>query len=139
MTASLTPPRARSFRAQRDFGLLVGGILAALGGWWVYREKFPALRPGFVAVGALLVLLGAVWPRALVYPYRAWMGIAEGLSKIVTAIVLALVFFLIVTPIGVFKRLRGWDPLERRAPRRDSYWRPYDARRRDPKHFEKMF
>jgi len=139
MPDSPTRPRARSFRAQRDFGLLVGAILAVLGGWWIYREKFAPVRPWFLGVGVVLVVLGAVWPRALVGPYKAWMGLAEGLSKVVTTLVLSIVFFFIVTPIGVFKRLRGWDPLERRAPRRDSYWKPYDPRQHDPKHFEKMY
>jgi hypothetical protein len=139
MADSTTRPRARSFRAQREFGLLVGGIFAALGAWWFYRAKFPAVRPWFVGVGLVLVVLGLVAPRLLAGPYRAWMGLAEGLSKVVTTLVLAIVFFLIVTPIGVFKRLTGWDPLERRAPRRASYWKPYDARQHDPKHFEKMY
>jgi hypothetical protein len=131
----------RSFSAQRSFGLWVGAILAAFGAWWVYREKYPAVRPAFLAIGALLVLLGALWPRALVLPYRAWMALAEQLSKVVTALVLAFVYFLVVTPIGVFKRLRGWDPLERRAAPAAgaSFWRPYPERQHDPKHFDRMF
>lgn len=139
MPDSPSRPRARSFRAQREFGLLVGAILAAFGVWWTYREKFAAVRPWFLGVGGLLILLGAAWPRSLVVPYRGWMGLAEVLSKIVTTLVLGVVFFFIVTPIGLFKRMTGWDPLERRAPRRASYWKPYDARQHDPKHFEKMF
>ncbi len=133
------PRRVPSYRAQRDFGLLVGGILVAFAAWWIHRGKFPAARPWTLGVGAVLVVLGVAWPRALVVPYRAWMGLAEGLSKVVTTLVLSLVFFLVVTPIGVVKRLTGWDPLERRAPGRDSYWLPYEARQHDPRHFEKMF
>ena len=55
--------------------------------------------------------------------------------------VLPLVFFLVVTPIGVFKRLRGWDPLERRSGRTAgaSYWRPYTGRQLDPRHFDRMY
>jgi hypothetical protein len=139
MPETPTRHRARSFRAQREFGLLVGAVMAGLGGWWVHREKFAAVRPWFLGVGLALIVLGAVAPRLLAGPYRAWMGLAEALSKVVTTLVLAIVFFLIVTPIGVFKRLTGWDPLERRAPRRASYWKPYDARQHDPKHFEKMY
>ena len=67
------------------------------------------------------------------------MRLADGLSFVSTRIVLGLVFFLAVTPIGVVKRFTGWDPLGRRRSRRDSYWVAYSERQHDPKHFEKMF
>lgn len=128
-----------SFRAQREFGLVVGGVLILLSGWWLYRNKFlPVVRITF-PLGALLILLGLLWPRALVLPNKVWMLLAEGLSFVTTRIILALVFFLVVTPIGVVKRLMGWDPLGRRGARSTSYWKPYSERQRDPRHYEKMF
>lgn len=137
------PSRPHSYRAEREFGLWVGAILAGLGGWWTYREKFAAARPWFVGIGVLLVVLGALWPRALVHPLRAWMGLAERISRVVTALVLAIVFFLIVTPIGLWKRFRGWDPLERRqVGAREagaSFWHPYPERQHDPQHFDRMY
>lgn len=141
MTTAHFTARAPSYRPQRSFGLWVGGILAALGAWWIYREKYPHVRPWFLAVGALLVALGALWPRSLVLPFKGWMGFAEQLAKIVTTLILALVYFLVVTPIGLFKRLRGWDPLERRSiPEPGStFWRPYTESQHNPKHFDRMF
>lgn len=139
MVPPSTPPRTRSFRAEREFGLLVGAILALLGGWWIYRGKFAALAAGFVAVGSLLVAFGALRPRLLALPHRLWMALAEQLSRIVTFVILSLVYYLVVTPIGVVKRAIGWDPLGRRAAPAASYWQPYAARQRDPKHYEKMF
>jgi hypothetical protein len=140
MTAS-PPPAVRLHRAEREFGLLVGAILAALGAWWTWREKFESVRVGFLAVGVLLVVLGAIAPRWLALPYRGWMRLAELLARVVTTLVLAFVYFLVLTPIGVFKRLRGWDPLERRlAPAAGaSFWRPYSGRQGDPKHFDRMY
>ncbi len=128
-----------SLRAEREFGLIVGGVLIMLSAWWLYRGKFPTLSHVTLPVGGLLVLLGLVWPRALFWPNRAWMAFAEVLSFVTTRIILAFVFFVIVTPIGFIKRLFGWDPLHRRAPASDSYWRPYSERQRDPRHYEKMF
>jgi hypothetical protein len=90
-------------------------------------------------VGGLLFVLGLVLPRLLYWPNKGWMALAEVLSYISTRVILAVVFFGIVTPIGFVKRLFGWDPLHRRAPEADSYWRPYSERQRDPRHFEKMF
>lgn len=118
---------------------MVGGILAAFGLWRIYRG-----RPGlssliFTVLGCALILLGAVLPSALVIPNRAWMVLARVLSFITTRIVLAIVFFGLVTPIGIIKRLSGWDPLRRRANSSDSYWKSYAERQRDTRHYDRMF
>jgi hypothetical protein len=114
-------------------------VLALLGVWFVYRGRYLSVAPGLIGVGGLLVLLGFVWPRALVWPNRGWMRLADALSFVSTRIVLGAVFLLAVTPIGRVMRWTGSDPLQRRAPRQRSYWRPYSARQRDPKHYERMF
>lgn len=129
----------KSLQAEREFGLIVGGVLVLLSAWWMYRGKFPSVAHITLPLGAVLVLLGLVLPRVLVWPNKAWMALAEVLSFVSTRIILAFVFFLVVTPIGFIKRLFGWDPLHRRAAASDSYWRPYSARQRDPRHYEKMF
>jgi hypothetical protein len=134
-----TVRKKKSWRAEREFGLIVGGMLLLLSGWWIYRGKFHAVTQITLPVGAILVLLGIVVPRALVYPNKAWMALAEVLSYISTRIILAFVYFVIITPIGFVKRLSGWDPLNRRAAKSESYWRDYSARQRDPRHYEKMF
>ena len=131
--------KKRSLRAEREFGLIVGGVLVLLSAWWMYRGKFPHMSHITLPLGTLLVLLGLAFPRALVYPNKAWMTLAEGLAFVSTRIILAFVFFVIVTPIGFVKRLSGWDPLHRRAEPSDSYWKPYSDRQRDPRHYEKMF
>lgn len=131
--------RKRSWRAEREFGLIVGGVLLLLSSWWLYRGKFADVSHVTMPVGAALVLLGLVLPQALVLPNKAWMAFAEALSFVMTRIILAFVFFAIVTPIGVVKRWFGWDPLHRRAAPGDSYWKPYAERQRDPRHYEKMF
>jgi hypothetical protein len=56
-----------------------------------------------------------------------------------TRIILAFVFFVIVSPIGLIKRMFGWDPLNRRAGASDTYWKPYPERQRDARHYEKMY
>ena len=129
----------RRFRAEREFGLIVGGILLALGSWWFYRGKFFAVASVALVVGFSLVSFGLLFPRALVYPNKAWMMLAEALSYVMTRVILGLVFFLIVTPIGVTKRLMGWDPLSRRGARGTSYWKEYPERQRDTRHYEKMY
>ncbi len=119
--------------------MLVGGVFLAFGGWWLYRGRFMAVAAALFVLGATLALLGAIYPRALVVPNRLWMGMAEAMGFVMTRVILGVVFFLFVTPIGLIRRLTGGDPLGRRGQRTESYWKPYTARRSDPKHYEKMY
>lgn len=131
--------RPRSYRTERDFGLLVGGVLLAFGGWWSYRGRYSTLAIVLLATGATLALLGAMYPKSLVAPNRWWMKLAEAMGFVMTRVILGLIFFLLVTPIGLVRRLTGGDPLSRRAGRAESYWKPYTKRRQDKKHYEKMY
>lgn len=131
--------KKRSLRAEREFGFIVGGVLMLLSAWWMYRGKFASVAQVTLPLGGVLVLLGLVFPRALILPNKAWMALAEALSFVSTRVILGFVFFVIVTPIGFVKRSFGWDPLHRRAAASDSYWKPYSDRQRDPRHYEKMF
>jgi hypothetical protein len=126
-------------REERHFGMIVGGVLTLLGLWWLYRGKLAGIAPWFVVTGSVLILLGAFFPKGLVAPNKGWMALASVLSQVSTAIILSLVYFLAVTPIGLIKRLRGWDPLHRRSKAQGSYWMDYTGRQWDRRHYEKMF
>ena len=130
---------SRVNRAEREFGVIVGGVLLALRLWWFYRGKFEIAGIVLTFIGSALVLLGAFAPRLLVIPRKLWMKLAEGMSYVSSRIILFVVFFLVLTPIGLVKRAMGWDPLQRRAGSRESFWEPYPERQRDPKHYERMY
>jgi hypothetical protein len=129
-----------AWRQERQFGVTVGLVLVAISGWLFWRGHGPAATAAPAVIGALLVLLGVGYPRALVYPNRGWMALAEALSWVMTRVILGLLFFLVFTPLGAWRRMRGWDPLNRRAAAdRQSFWQPYSDRQANPKHYEKMF
>src|ERR1051326_7414393 len=102
-------------RDLRKFGLLVGGVFAALGLIVLLRHK--AHWPYFVWPGAALVLFGAIFPRALKYVYIAWMSVAFALGFVVSHVILTLFFFLVITPIGLVARLFGKDFLSLKLDR----------------------
>lgn len=131
--------KLRSYRVEREFGLIVGGVFVLLSAWWLYRGKFLNARYFTFPIGSVLVLLGLVFPRALVLPNRVWMKLAEAMSYVSTRIILAVIYFLVLTPIGVIKRATGWDPLYRRSESAETYWRAYGIRQQNPRHYEKMF
>ena len=129
--------KPRTFRAEKEFGLIVGGVFVLLSLWWLYRGKFTTAAYILSAAGSVLVLCGLVLPRLLIVPRRLWMKLAEAMSYVSSRIILAIIFFLVMTPIGLVKRAMGWDPLERRSGSRDSFWRAYPVR--DREHFERMY
>ena len=131
--------KQRHLRAEREFGIVVGSIFTLLSAWWIYRGKFSSVSQITLSLGVALILLGVFVPRILVYPNKAWMLLAQGLSYVTTPIILGLVFFFVVTPIGFVKRLTGWDPLRRRAGSSTTYWKPYSERQHNPRHYEKMY
>ncbi|HZN04217.1 MAG TPA: SxtJ family membrane protein [Candidatus Polarisedimenticolia bacterium] len=96
----------------RSFGLLVGGVWGLIGLWpLVWRREPPRLWA--LGLMAVLVGLGLVFPQALRQPYRGWMALGHALGWINTRILLGLVFYLLVTPMGFVMRLFGRDPMRR--------------------------
>ena len=96
----------------RNFGFTVGGIFAGIGVWpVVLRAEGPRLWA--LTVAAVLVIPALVMPRSLTQIYRIWMAAAEALSWINTRILLSVVFYGLVTPIGMTVRRFGRDPMQR--------------------------
>jgi hypothetical protein len=112
----------------RRFGLLVGATFVVLGAlqWWRGRPSFGLVLG---TVGAVLLLLGVVRPGALVPVRRMWMGMATGISKVTTPIFMGVVYFGVLTPVGVVRRLFGSSPLKSR-PAGASHWVVRAARAR---------
>src|SRR5713101_6216933 len=97
----------------RHFGLMVGGIFAAIGLWPVlFRAEGPRLWA--LALVVALVVTALVLPRSLTQVHRAWMAAGEGLGWINTRILLSMIFYGLVTPMGVVMRRFGRDPMQRR-------------------------
>lgn len=66
--------------------------------------------------------------------YKAWMKFAHALGWVNTRIILSLVYFIIFTPMALFFRVIGKDPMERRLETVSSYWikrEPTEFRRED--------
>lgn len=127
-----------SDRDLRKFGLMVGGVFAVLGGLFLWRAK--AYYPYFLWPGGGLVLLGAVLPRALKWIYIVWMSLAFVLGFVMAHVILTLMFYLVLTPIGLVARLCGQDFLSLKLNRAaKSYWIPRDPKPKSPADYERQF
>ena len=113
-------PARLSARDGKRFGLLVGGAFLALGGllWW--RGHAAAAWAGF-GLGTLLIVAGLTIPGRLGPVHRGWMRASLAMSKVTTPVFMSVLYFIVLTPAGMFMRLLGRNPLTR-DPTRTTFW-----------------
>ena len=121
-----TSTELKRFGRVFPMGLTLAGILLA---WRVKVTASPGLHWGwlgpliFWGVAALVLSTALVRPRAVVVFYLAWMGVVFGVGTVLSYLMLAIIFYLIVTPTGLIFRLVGRDPLNRKIEEDEaSYW-----------------
>jgi len=79
--------------------------------------------------GGILIVLGLVAPKSLNPIYHGWMRFGLILHKIQTPIIMGIVFYLIIWPMGFIKSLLGEDPMRRKLnPKMDTYRVPSKPR-----------
>ena len=108
-------------RDLRNFGLVVGGVLAAIGLLLLIRHR-PAW-PYLLWPGLGLAALGLLVPSVLKPLQKAWMAMAVVIGWVMTRVILGVLFYLVITPISIASRLmrKRWLAL---APegQKDTYW-----------------
>jgi hypothetical protein len=127
-----------SRRDLRNFGLVVGAGFLILGTVLLWREK--TLWPYFGGIGLALALGGLLFPVQLTPLQRAWMTLAVIMGWFMTRVILTLLFFLVVTPIGIVARIAGKQFLGAPPAAGDaSHWHRRGDEPIDPKHYERQF
>jgi hypothetical protein len=128
---------ARLSNEARRTALIVAAVLALFAAWRWYRGS---MRTAAVlcSAAAVLAIVGLAAPRAAVIFHRWWMQLAAVLGFINTRILLGLMFWGILTPMGAIMRLLGRDVLLRRG-RRETYWVARSAARQARTGFERAF
>ncbi len=98
----------------RNFGVTTGFMIALLFGVafpWFLGIDIP-LWPWVIF--AVLALLGVVVPNSLRFVYFVWMRFGLLMSRVMTPLVLGIVFFGLVLPMGIVMRLIRPDPMNRK-------------------------
>jgi Saxitoxin biosynthesis operon protein SxtJ len=107
--------------SDRAVGFVLGAAMAGVGLAPLVRGH--AIRPWALAVGTLLFLAAVIRPRWLRPVNRAWMAFGAVANAIVTGVLMALMFYLVITPLGWTLRWLGRDLLRLRLePTLRSYW-----------------
>lgn len=127
----------RSPRALRKFGWTVGPVILLLGAVFLWRQRGAGWP--LICIGIVLVVAAGLAPATLKWVHGPWMIAALALGWIMTRILLTIVFFLVVTPIGLLQRLFGKRAIEVDfSADAASYWQARTARPA-PEDYEKQF
>jgi Saxitoxin biosynthesis operon protein SxtJ len=105
----------------RRFGLTVGSaflVFAAIA-WW---RGHPTTTATLGAAGGILALAGLLIPTRLGAIERGWMRMAHLISMVTTPIVMAVMYLLVITPVGLARRAFGGNAMNPQ-PDGSSYWR----------------
>jgi hypothetical protein len=106
----------------REFGLMTGAVIVAIFGLffpWMLELDWP-VWPWVIA--APLWLLALIHPEWLRWTYRTWMRFGLLASRVMTPVVLGIVFFGMISPMAMVRRLMGNDPMQRAFdPNKKSY------------------
>ncbi|HEX6178508.1 MAG TPA: SxtJ family membrane protein [Thermoanaerobaculia bacterium] len=135
MTSSLIESRAPERKQLVGFGLVMAAAALVLA--WIHGE-LDAISFALIAIAVAFALAPFVAPRPLTPVYRAWMRLAELLGWINTRILLILIFYLVVTPIGLVMRIFRRSPLAL-DERNGTFWSDPPKHSYGDKHFEKQF
>ena len=104
----------------KSFGILFFIVFLIIAIW-------PMLESGSIRIWSLVIsiiflVLGIVNSKILTPFKNGWIKLGEILGKVIAPIVMGFIYFIIITPIGIFIRLLGKDLLNIKYNKSKSYW-----------------
>ena len=109
--------------SERSFAVVFSIVFAFIG----FRPLLGdgAVRRWAIVVAVVVLLVGLVVPRLLVVPNRLWCRLGIAIGAVMSQVVMAVIFFLVITPTGLIMRLvRRASTKDPRFPdsSKSTYW-----------------
>ena len=122
----------------RKFGLTVGSVLLVIGITLYLLEKSSFIY--FGGIGIILILFGLALPNVLKPINKIWMTLAIILGWFMSRVILIILFYLIITPIGFLWRLFRRDALKLKWDNSvSSYWEDREKQLSEQIDYERQF
>ena len=106
--------------SNKSFGILFFIVFTLIAVWPTFNSD--DVRKWSLLIGILFLILGLMNSRFLNPLNFAWVKFGEILGRIVAPIVMAFIYFFVITPIGLLMRLTGKDLLKLKFLKKNSYW-----------------
>ncbi len=122
----------------KQFGYTMGIVLGVLGMLFLWRGKEWYLY--FIVLSVVFLVPAIILPILLKPIQKLWMAVAILLGWLMTRVILSILFYLVIAPIGLILRLSGKDFLNRSfEEHNDSYWIPRETVEHNKEDYEKQF
>jgi len=122
----------------RSFGITIGFILLAIAAFLFFKDKDSYQT--FLYISGALIIFGLIIPVILKPIYLAWMTFAVILGWFMTRVILSLLFFIILTPLGLILRIVGKDFLNQKEQKElNSFWNKRNSKNEKNQNYEKQF
>lgn len=111
-----------SLSSERTFGFVFTGIFLIVAGYFWYHDGKPVVIQIFLALAAAFLAFSIFLPIALRPLNKAWYYLGLLLGRVVSPIVLGVLFFILISPIAIVMRMAGRDALKLRKKDVQSHW-----------------
>jgi len=114
-------PKLEKISSNRSFGLLffIVFLLIAL---WSFREDINQIKIWPLTVSIIFLILGLSNSKILTPFNKSWHYLGLLIGMIVSPVVMGIIYFLLISPMGIFMRFIGKDLLKLRMDKTTSYW-----------------
>ncbi len=106
--------------SNRSFGLLFFIVFIIIGLWPLKNDL--ELNYIFIGISIIFLILGLMNSKILTPLNKIWVKFGEFLGRIIAPIVMAIIYFFILTPISLILRIFGKDLLNLKFSKEKSYW-----------------
>jgi len=108
----------------RVFSALLVVFAVAVSAWLYYKTDFSQIAIYVLAIGTSAGVVGLAWPPFARVVYVVWMVLVLPIGWIVSHTMLAVLFYLVFTPIAIIMKLCGYDSMQRKFDRQAAtYWK----------------
>ena len=112
--------KKKSINSNKSFGILFFIVFFLYGIWPILSSN--EIRIWSLSMGIIFLILGLLNSKLLTPFYNLWIKLGTLLGRIVSPIVMFLVYFVFITPLAVIIRLLGKDLLRKKFNKLPSYW-----------------
>ena len=124
--------------SNRKFGLFLSAILLLVS-FYLFEQPYSLSFKLFASLFILLATFTVFFPNALLPLKHLWFFIGFWLGRFINPLVLGLIYFLIITPLALFLRIKGRDELSLKKNNKFSYWKERKDLGPEPTSFKNQF
>ena len=127
-------------RQLNQFGFIWLGFLVLFGVIAHFKFGSPLAARWLWVAAVVVPIVGWLVPAFMRLVFLGMSYLAWPIGYVVSHVVLAVVYYLVLTPIGLLTKIFGYDSMKKRFdPEAESYWIERSPEAVDPKHYFRQF